>query len=387
MHIRLISSVLVSGVAALAMAQQPLPTPTVVRIDIQGHQYNGGVPVSVHVGDAVIWVNKDKMAHTASRYSDTDGFNTGFIQAGAESDPITFLKATGPQGLKYGCDVHDDPKYPMEGVLIVAGETMPDQIHHESPSIHSMLVTGSDPTQLFLHHYDLFNNPNHSYHVTLEAMIDDAATRRVFEVWRKANPEARATIDPEVFLLPEIKAGSKARTMFKAQFSEFPNKAGAEETQWGTAIPGLDAVTIKIVRIIQFRAFDNTAKYPDRLTYQLYGNAKEVFLAHEVTEAPSFQQVVQLKDVPSFLTPDLIRSAPLVTFPTKRLSSTPSVVMKMAVLSNSTHLLNAPPINTLNPQPPLTNGEEVDVLIGNDPTPRKLTVGRSIWEEFRIINR
>jgi len=96
---------------------------------------------------------------------------------------------------------------------------------------------------------------------------------------------------------------------------------------------------------------------------------------------------VQLKDVPSFLTPYLIRSAPLVTFPTKSLSSAQSVVIKMAVLSNSTHLLNAPPIYTLNPQPPLTNGEEVEVLIGNDPTPRKITIGRSIWEEFRIINR
>ena len=110
-------------------------------------------------------------------------------------------------------------------------------------------------------------------------------------------------------------------------------------------------------------------------------------MAHEVTEAPSFQQVVQLKDVPSFLKPDLIRSAPLVTFPSKRLASVPSRVMKTAVLSNSTHLLLTPPINTLNPQAPLTNGEEVEVLIGNDPTLRNITIGKSIWEEFRIINR
>jgi plastocyanin len=372
--------------AAVLTARAQTPTPSVVRIDIQGHKFNNGKSVTIRVGDSVIWVNKDKMAHTASRYSDTDGFNTGFVQAGKESEPITFLKATGQEGLKYACDVHDDPKHPMEGILIVAGATVPDLVHHESPSIHSMLVTGSNPNLLYLHHYDLFNNPNHSYHVTLEAAIDDAATGKLFEAWRKANPEARATIDPEVFLLPELKPGG-TRTSFKAKFSEFPNKPSAEETQWGTAIPGLDAVRIKIVRVIQFRAFDPNAKYPDRLTYQLYGNEKEVFLAHEVTEAPSFQQVVQLKEIPNFLTPDLIRSAPLVTFPTKRLSAVPPVVMKTAVLNNSTHLLNAPPINTLNPQPPLANGEEVEVLIGNDPTPRKFTIGRSIWEEFRIINR
>jgi hypothetical protein len=250
-----------------------------------------------------------------------------------------------------------------------------------------MLVTGSDRDHLFLHHYDLFNNPNHSYHVTLEAMIDDAGARSNFEKWRKANPDARATIDPEVFLLPELKPGSGTRTSFKARFSEFPNKPPAEETQWGTVIPGLEAAPIKVVRVIQFRAFDPDAKYPDRLTYQLYGNEKEVFLAHEVIEAPSFQQVVQLKDVPSFLTPDLILSSPLVTFPSKRLASIPPRVMKMSVLSNGTHLLLTPPINTLNPQPPLTNGEEVEVLIGGDPTLRKITIGKSIWEDFRIINR
>jgi|SRR3954469_23471916 len=270
-------------VVAVATANSQTPAPTVVRVDIKGYKFNNGSPVTVRVGDSVIWVNNDKMTHTASRYSDTDGFNTGFIEAGKESEPITFLKATGPKGLTYACDVHDDPKHPMEGVLIVAGDTVPDHVHHESPSIHSMLVTGSDPNQLFLHHYDLFNNPNHSYHVTLEAMIDDAGARAIFERWRKANPDARATIDPEVFLLPEIKPGSGTRTTFKAKFSEFPNKPRAEETQWGTAIPGLDAAPIKVVRVIQFRAFDPNAKYPDRLTYQLYGNSKEVFLAHEVT--------------------------------------------------------------------------------------------------------
>lgn len=375
------------GLIVVSGAEAQTPTPTTIRIDIQGNKFNNGAPVTIRVGDSVVWVNKDKMTHTASRYSDTDGFNTGFIQSGAESEPIVFLKATGAQGLSYACDVHDDPKHPMIGLLVVAGATAPDHIHHESPSIHSMLVSGNDPDQLFLHHYDLFNNPNHSYHVTLEAMIDDAGARATFVAWRRANPLARATIDPEVFLLPELKPGTGTRSTFKAKFSEFPNKPSAEETQWGTAIPGLDAAPIKIVRVIQFRAFDPDAKYPDRLTYQLYGNANEVFLAHEVTEAPSFQQVVQLKDVPDFLTPGLIRSAPLVTFPTKRLARSPSVVMKTAVLNNSTHLLNAPPINTLNPQSPLANGEEVEVLIGNDPTLRKITIGRSIWEEFRIINR
>jgi plastocyanin len=372
---------------SVVSAQSGNPPPSVIRIEIQGNKYNNGLPVTVRIGDSVIWVNKDRMPHTASRYADIDGFNTGFIPPGSESEPMVFLKETDSSGLQYSCDIHDDPKAPMNGVLIVAGNTTPDHVHHESPSIHSMLVTGQDPNQLFMHHYSLFNNPNHSYQVTIEGMLDDAGARSVYTQWRKANPDARAAIDPEVFLLPEIQPGTGKRTSFKAKFSEFPNKPGAEETQWGTTIPGLEAAPIKITRIIQFRAYDPEAKYQERLTYQLYGNAQEVFLAHEVTEAPSFQQVVQLKDVPTFLTANIIYSSPLVVFPSKRIANAPSRIMKTAVLHNSTHMLLTPPINTLNPQPPLTNGEEVEVLIGNDATPRKITIGKSIWEEFRILNR
>lgn len=370
---------------AVPSVQAQGPAPRVARIEIKANKYNNSVPVTIRVGDSVVWVNADRMPHTASRYSSTDGFNTGFIPPGAESEPIMFLKES--KGLTYGCDIHEDPKAPMEGTLIVAGMTTPDHTHHESPGIHSMLITGQDPNQIFGHHYALFNNPNHSYHVTIEAMIDEPGARAIYAKWRKDNPESRATIDPEVFLLGEIKPGQATRDSFMAKFSEFPNKPPAEEVQWGTVIPGLENVRIKILRMIQFRAFDSDAKYPERLTYQLYGTANEVFLAHEVTEGPSFQQVVQLKDVPGFLTPDIIRSAPLVTFLTKRIASVPSRVIKTAVLDNTTHLLLTPPINTLNPKPPLVDGEEVDVLIGNDPTPRKITIGKSIWEEFRILNR
>jgi plastocyanin len=376
---------LVAMILGGSSAQAQGPAPRVVRIDIQGNKYNNNVPVTIHVGDSVIWVNKDRMPHTASRYSSTDGFNTGFIPAGAESEPIMFLKES--SNLTYGCDIHEDPNAPMQGTLVVAGMTTPDHTHHESLGIHSMLITGQDPNQIFGHHYALFNNPNHSYHVTIEAMIDEPSPRAIYAKWRKDNPESRATIDPEVFLLGEIKPGRPTRDSFMAKFSEYPNKPPAEEVQWGTVIPGLENVRIKILRIIQFRAFDPDAKYPERMTYQLYGNPKEVFLAHEVTEGPSFQQVVQLKDVPSFLTPDIIRSAPLVTFITKRIASVPSRVMKTAVLDNTTHLLLTPPINTLNPKPPLVDGEEAEVLIGDDPAPRKITIEKSIWEEFRILNR
>jgi plastocyanin len=360
---------------------QPGSDPETVRIIVKNNQFNGGVPVTVRVGDSVVWVNQDLMPHTASSTSaSAQDFNTGFIQPGKSSEPITFLKESGANGFPYECDVHD--AVIMKGTVIVKGEA--HQTHHESPSIHSMLVTGKTGDDIFLHHYALFNNPNHTYHVTLEAKIDDPKLLGVYNKWRAANGDAMCAVDPEVFLLPEIKSGQ--RTSFKGKLSETARPGGVE-TQWGTVIPGLEDVPIRIVRIIQFRMFDPAAVFPERLTYQLFGNANEVYLAHEVTAAPSFQQVVKLKDVPAFLTKEIIASSPLVVFPSKQLRRDDPVTLKTAVLSNSTHLVLAPPFGTLNPTPPLADGEQVEVLIGSDPTLRKITIGHSIWYEFRIINR
>jgi plastocyanin len=392
---RLVLAIVVATmVVGASSAQVQSPAPRTIRVDISGHRYNHGHPVTIRVGDRVIWVNNDNMAHSASLYTDPasnifDGFNTGFIQPGAESEPILFLKATDPAGVEYACDVHDDPTAPMKGKLIVQGTTTPDHAHHEAPSIHSMLVNGPDPNQLFMHHYSLFNNSNHTYHVTVEARLDEQADRDTYVKWLEANraDPKRAVIDLGAFLLADIKPGGRHNS-FIAKFWEDPAVPGAAVGQWGSVIPGLAAVRMTVVRLIQFRAYDPDARYQDRLTYQLYGNTQEAYLAHEVTEAPSFQQVVKLKGpLPSFLTADLIRSAPLVTFPTKSIARSPSRYMKTGVLSNGTHLLLAPPINTLNPEAPLLPGEEVDVLIGDDPTPRKLTIEKSIWEEFRILNR
>jgi plastocyanin len=374
-------------------AQAQDPVPRIHRVDIEHHQYNGGKPVTVRVGDSVVWVNKDNMAHSASRYTDTDkgifdGFNTGFIQPGGESTPIRFLKATDPAGVEYACDVHDDPTKPMTGKLIVMGTTTPDHAHHEHPSIHSMIVMGEDPDQLFMHHFSLFNNSNHTYHVTVEGKIDDPAARAAYQTWRAANKgySNRATVDFGAFLLSEIKPGTGKHSTFKGTFSESEGN-GAMSTQWGTVIPGLHEVSVTITRVIQFRPYDPNARYPERLTYQLFGNSKEVFLAHEVTEAPSFLHLVKIAGVPSFLTEDIIRSAPLVIFTTKSISRAPARYMKMGVLSNSTHLLLSPPINTINPEAPLMEKEEVDVLIGTDRMPRKIVIDSSIFEDFRILNR
>lgn len=351
------------------------------RVIVEHNVFNDGKPLYIRAGDSVIWVNKDKMPHTASSTSaSSQDFDTGFIQPNQESEPITFLKESGPEGFPYECDVHDVNI--MKGVIIVKGVATP--VHHESPSIHSMLVMGKDGSDIFLHHYDLFNNPNHTYHVTLEGKIPDDKQRRIYNDYHASHGDVMISIDPEGFFLREI--GDGTRRSFRAKFSG-PAEHGGTPTQWGTVIPGLEDVGIEITRIIQFRMFDPNAVYPSLLTYQLFGNATEVFMAHEVTASPSFQHVVKLQTVPSFLTPQLIRSSPLISIEGKSLKADGSRTLKVAVLSNSTHMLLAPPVGSLNPSLPLNEGEQLSVHIGSEKEIRQLIVGKSIWYDFRILNR
>jgi plastocyanin len=365
------------------------PCSKTLLVTSKSFQYNDGKPVEIEPGDSVVWVNNDRMPHSATRSEGSDDFNTGILQSGDKSEPIIFLRESGPDGFSYGCIVHEG----MQGKVIVkkrpsstTPETKPGQSHsmadmsgceqNQTPSVHSMVVTGRNSNSLFLHHISLFNDSNHVFHVTLEARLDDAAAQDAYRQYRKDHEDSLCIIDPELFLLPEIQSGK--RTSFKATFSDDKSKS---------QIPGLTDVKVTITRIIQFRRYDPADVYPDRLTYQIYGNDKEVFLAHQVTAAPSFQEVVKLKDVPPYLTPEIIKSNPLLVMPTKRLASSGAKVVRTAVLSNSTHLLLGPPTGTLNPQEPLKENEELEVLIAGDPTPRKLTIGKLIYFDVRILNK
>jgi hypothetical protein len=106
-----------------------------------------------------------------------------------------------------------------------------------------------------------------------------------------------------------------------------------------------------------------------------------------VTAAPSFQQVVKLKEVPPSISAQLLRNSPLLVIPTKRLSDSGQRNVKTAVLSNGSHILLTPPVGTLNPREPLNEGEEIEVRVEGVPKTEKLTVGKLIYFDVRILNK
>lgn len=342
---------------------------SVVVIPIRAFQFNNGAPVTIKVGQRVIWVNEDKMQHTAS--GDGGEFDTGILQPGTASEPISLLKESPSDGFSYHCNVHDG----MTGKIFVKGAVPPDPaLHHETRSIHSMVVMGT--AGLFLSHIALFNDDNHAYQVTLEADFDSPDARGAYQAYRKDHPDEFLQLDPEYFLLPELQ---KDRRSFKGTF-----KRDGDDSN---VVPGLRDVQVNVIRIIEFQHFDPLAVYPDRLTYRLFGNAKEVFLTNEITEAPNFQHVVKVQGVPGFLDAQQIAANPVLTVPAKQLGRSQSTSMKTAAFNHSSHLVLSPPPGTLNAKAPLNPGEELEILLPGDPMPRKLTIASSIFFDVRILNK
>jgi plastocyanin len=95
-----------SSYSSMPTAPNPSPSGTPVAADVTitingmlGDRSYGPSPASAKVGQTVAWHNADSTAHTATG----TGFDTGAINPGQTSQPITFSTA-GTFG--YHCSIH-----------------------------------------------------------------------------------------------------------------------------------------------------------------------------------------------------------------------------------------------------------------------------------------
>lgn len=81
------------------------------KVVIKNSVFGTGQPVVIAKGTQVIWVNGDDTTHTST--SNTGIWDTGILQVGHSSEPVTFQN----DGVfPYFCNVH-----PMTGVVQVVG--------------------------------------------------------------------------------------------------------------------------------------------------------------------------------------------------------------------------------------------------------------------------
>ena len=153
----------------------------------------------------------------------------------------------------------------------------------EGPGGHGMLVVGAGT--IYVSHLPMFV-PKHRYQGIWEVSFGEEADA-IYRAER-ARPENAGvifTLNPtELFRLPELAQG---RTSFRADvFRGHFEREGHERI--------LEDVKVTIRRQVHWHPFRTRHERPEPLTYLLVGKGDELFLAHWISRAPDYDQVVSV---------------------------------------------------------------------------------------------
>ncbi len=156
---------------------------------------------------------------------------------------------------------------------------------------HNMLIVGEKT--MFLSHLPMFDS-EHRFQVILEARLKQSGrdvTQAYFED-RASHPQSRMyTLMPaDLFVLSRVTAKDAAATRRKSfDASVFRGHLERDPHQ---VIKGLDNVEVEIQKVLYAAELPLGAATPGELKYILFGEDNEFYLAHMITQAPDFDQVI-----------------------------------------------------------------------------------------------
>jgi hypothetical protein len=163
---------------------------------------------------------------------------------------------------------------------------------HPDCGLHNMLVVGEQT--MFLSHLPMFH-AEHRFQVILEASFrkDGQGMDKLYTQHRQSHPGTKMyTFSPgELFILPTL-----FTTAAPPPRQTFPGTVyhGHFERD-GTEIEGLTGVDVQVQRVVYARELAPTEKKAEKLGYILFGKGQEFFLAHQITQAPDFDQIVAVR--------------------------------------------------------------------------------------------
>jgi len=147
-----------------------------------------------------------------------------------------------------------------------------------------MLVVGQDP--VYLSHLPMFMSP-HDFQVVLEVSFDEAAAK----AYRDSGPQAGSeiyTFLPERFALEDLDpAGAHPKTSFTGVLFLGHFERG------GTVLR--EGVTATVTGVPYFHRFDPRPPELPELAYVTFGTGGQRYLAHLVTRAPDFDQILAVE--------------------------------------------------------------------------------------------
>ncbi len=148
----------------------------------------------------------------------------------------------------------------------------------DKPSVHGMLVFGEK--KIFFSHLPMFHSP-HDYQAIFSAQLNEQI-KDLYLSDKKSHPEEKIyTFVPEVMVLPDVVLKTK---VFKGELYRGHFERG------GSLIARDIQVTVGDV--VVFKKFDPMAVKPLQLTYLLFGQPREYWLAHDIYKKPDFDHII-----------------------------------------------------------------------------------------------
>lgn len=176
-------------------------------------------------------------------------------------------------------------KYLQIIIIFYFGLTFAQEHHtkemQDKPSTHGMLLFGKE--NIYASHLPMFHSP-HDYQIVLELELD-SITKTLFTTDQEKNPEfATYTIEPETFVLPEMISNPRIfkANLYRGHFERGGIKIASE-------------ITIRIKKVIYNSKFNSKEKRATNTNFILFGNQKEQFIIHQITNKPDFDQIIQVK--------------------------------------------------------------------------------------------
>jgi hypothetical protein len=153
----------------------------------------------------------------------------------------------------------------------------------EAPGFHGMLVLGGET--IYVSHLPMFV-PQHRYQGIWEVSFGEAADA-VYRAERAkpGNAGVIFTLAPTTrFRLPELTTtrASFEADVFKGHFERDGHKRI------------LEGVTVTVRRQVHWHPFRTGHSRPEPLTYLLFGKGNELFLAHWISVAPNYDEILSV---------------------------------------------------------------------------------------------
>ena len=179
---------------------------------------------------------------------------------------------------------------------------------------HNMMLVGEQT--VFASHLPMFDSP-HRFQVIMEVELAKAGGSGddVYAADRKAHPKVGMyTLQPqEIFVLSQMFRGDPKvrRTSFHGTVFRGHLERG------GTPLDQLTGIDVKTRRVVYAEEIGppNGLSRSDSLQYIVFGRGSDMFLAHRITAAPDFDQLLSVKISGHPFTEDELRTGVLVTVP------------------------------------------------------------------------